>query len=217
MKKTLIVIGAGPGIGNAVAREFASHDFRVVLVARSADKLSEYRSQLEAEGIEVHTKIADAARPETLTAAIAEVRAELGTPDALVYNVGVTEPDGDREITGDFLVERYRVDVASAWDAANAVLTEEFAAKKGAILLTGGGFAKSFAPIPFLVALCIDKAALNGLNIMLHDRLAPTGVFVGSVIVSGAVVPGDEKNDPGLIAQQYWKLYTERSAPELVY
>lgn len=33
-KKTLILIGAGKGLGNAIAREFAAHDFRVVLMAR---------------------------------------------------------------------------------------------------------------------------------------------------------------------------------------
>ena len=34
-KKTLIVVGAGAGLGNAVAKEFAGHDFRVVLIARN--------------------------------------------------------------------------------------------------------------------------------------------------------------------------------------
>lgn len=37
MKKTLILIGAGAGLGNAVARDFAEHDFRVALVARSKE------------------------------------------------------------------------------------------------------------------------------------------------------------------------------------
>lgn len=217
MRKTLIIIGAGPGIGNAVAREFASHDFRVVLCARSKEKLDGYVKEMRDEGMEAYAKVVDAARPETLKEAIEETASELGCPDALLYNVGITEPDGDREITGDLLVERFRIDVASAWDAARFVATEDFAEKKGAIMLTGGGFAWSFAPIPFLVPLCIDKAALNALNIMLHDRLAPRGVFVGSVLVSGVVSPGDEKYDPALIAKQYWKMYAERDDYQIRY
>ncbi|OUO89415.1 3-oxoacyl-ACP reductase [Gordonibacter sp. An230] len=217
MEKTVVIVGAGPGIGSAVAREFAAHGFLPVLMARSAERLARYQREFREEGIEVVTKVVDAARPETLQTAIAEIGEELGCPDALVYNVGVTEPDGDREITGDLLVERFRVDVASAWDAARFMATDEFAAKGGAILLTGGGFAWSFSPIPFLVPLCIDKAALNALNIMLHDRLAPRGVFVGSVLVSGVVEPGDERYDPALVAKQYWKMYEERDEWQVRY
>ena len=42
-KKTIIVIGAGRGNGNAIAREFAAHDFRVVLMARSKGHLEAYK------------------------------------------------------------------------------------------------------------------------------------------------------------------------------
>ena len=47
------------------------------------------------------------------------------------------------------------------------------------------------------------------MNIVLHDALAPKGIFVGSVLVSGVITPGDERYDPALIAKQYWKMYEE--------
>jgi short-subunit dehydrogenase len=216
-KKTLILIGAGPGLGNAVAKEFAAHDFRVALIARRAEKLQEYENELKAEGYEVMTHTGDAAKPETLTAAIEAVRKAWGTPDALVYNIGITIPDGDREITSELLMERYQVDVASGYHCANVVATDEFAEKKGAIIFTGGGFAKTFQPILFLIPLCIDKAALNAVNIVLHHKLEPKGIFVGSVLVSGVIAPGDERYDPAIIAKQYWKMYTERKEFEIAY
>jgi len=89
--------------------------------------------------------------------------------------------------------------------------------KKGAILFTGGGFAKPFRPIPILKPLCIDKAAQNAMNIVLHYDLEPKGIFVGSVLVSGVVQPGDPKYDPALVAKQFWKMYTERTAYEVAY
>lgn len=216
-KKTLIVVGAGKGLGNAVAKEFASHDFRVVLIARNEEHLQEYKKEFEAEGIETYVKAADAAKPETLTEAINDATAKLGTPDVLVYNVGITEPDGGREITSELLLERYQIDAASAYHCTTLVATDEFAQKKGAVIFTGGGFAKSFQPIPILKPLCIDKAALNAMNIVLHYDLEPKGIFVGSVLVSGVIAPGDEKYDPALIAKQYWKMYTERKEFEVVY
>ena len=125
-KKTIIVVGAGAGLGNAVAKEFAGHDFRVVLIARNHEHLDAYKKEFDAEGIETYVQVADAAKPETLTAAIEKVRAELGTPDALVYNIGSTVPDGDRKITSSLLMERYQVDVASGYHCAELVATDEF-------------------------------------------------------------------------------------------
>jgi short-subunit dehydrogenase len=216
-KKTLILIGAGPGLGNAIAREFGKHDFRVALIARNADRLKTYEDELAALGYEVMTHAGDAAKPETLTTAINAIREAWGTPDALVYNVGITVPDGDREITSELLMERYQVDVASAYHSAMVVATDEFAEKKGAIIFTGGGFAKTFQPLLFLKPLCIDKAALNGANIVLHHLLEPKGIFVGSVLVSGVIAPGDERYDPDTIAKEYWKMYTDRNEFEVAY
>ena len=95
--------------------------------------------------------------------------------------------------------------------------TDEFAQKKGAIIFTGGGFAKTFQPILALKPLCIDKAAMNGMNIVLHAEYEPRGIFVGSVLVSGVIEKGDPKYDPALIAKQYWKMYKERKAYEVAY
>lgn len=217
MKKTLILVGAGSGLGNAVAREFASHDFRVVLIARNQSRLDGYKQDFEKEGFEVYTKTADALYPDTLTKAFDEIVAELGTPDVLVYNVGVTEPDGERKITNELLLERYQIDVASAYHCASLVATEDFAKKKGAIIFTGGGFAKTFKPLPNYTPLMIDKAALNAVNIVLHKALEPMGIFVGSVIVSGVIAHGDKKNDPPLIAKRYWQMYEERKEYEVLH
>ena len=217
MKKTLIVIGAGKGLGNAVAKEFAAHDFRAVLVARNEERLKEYVEEFRQLGFEAAYKVADAAKPETLTRAIRETEKEFGTPDALVYNVGITAPDGDRPITSELLMERYQVDAASAYHAATVVATEEFARKKGAIIFTGGGVAKTFQPIMFLKPLCIDKAALNAMNIILHYEMEPRGIFVGSILVSGVIAEGDARYDPAVIAKEYWKMYTERKEYEVAY
>lgn len=215
MKRTVIVIGAGKGLGNAIAREFAMHDFRIVLIARNKEHLEQYKKEFELEGIETYIKVADASIPETLTKAISEIQNELGTPDCLVYNVGITEPDGDRELTNELLMKRYQVDCASAWHCTNLVSTKEFGSKNGCVIFTGGGFAKTFKPFPGIRVLSVDKAALNAMNIVLHDMLAPKGIFVGSVIVKGVISPDTEHNAFN-IAKAYWKMFEERGDYEVV-
>lgn len=215
-KKTLFLVGAGKGLGNAIAKEFASHDFRVVLMARNQAHLDAYKQEFEAEGIEVYTKSADASRPETLTTAIHEAVEELGTPDAFVYNVGITEPDAGREITCELMLQRYQIDVASAYHCTNLMTTDAFAAKKGAIIYTGGASARTYATTDDFKVLRMDKSALNYMCTNLHHLLEPKGIFVGTVLIGGAIRPGDPNNDPAVLAKLYWNMYTERKEYEVM-
>jgi short-subunit dehydrogenase len=217
MKKILVLVGAGRGLGNAVAKKFAENDFQVVLIARNEKNLKNYVEEFKREGFTANYKVADAMNPETLTTAFKEIFTEIGTPDALVYNVGNTQLDGENEITSEILMQHYQMDVASAWHCAMLVATEEFSKKNGAIIFTGGGFAKTFKPILQLKPLCIDKAALNAVNIVLHEYFAPKNIFVGSVLVSGVISPEDEKYNPDKISDEYWKMYTERKNFEVLY
>ena len=214
-KRTVFVVGAGKGLGNAIAREFAAHDFRVALISRSEEHLSKYAQEFKEEGIEVYTKVADALYPETLTKAINELIKEVGTPDAFVYNVGVTEIDGDREITNELLLTRFQIDVASAYHCVKLIATDEFAQKKGAILMTGGGLA--LKPHYLVTPLSIDKAALNAANTLLHNYYEPKGIFVGSVLVDGLIGRGNPLFEPSVIAKEYWKMYTERKEFQVLY
>lgn len=215
-KRTIFVIGAGRGLGNAIAREFAGHDFRVVLFARDAARLRSYEEEFVNEGIEVYTKTADAAFPETLTKAIREAVAETDTPDVLVYNVGNTNPDIEGEITSEYLISRFQVDVASGYHCVNIINTDTFAAKKGAILFTGGASARTYQPTTTLKALRIDKAALNQMCNILHYLLKPRGIFVGTILIGGAIRQEDPYTNPAAIAKLYWKMFCEREGCEMM-
>ena len=61
MKKTIFIVGAGRGLGTAIGRKFGENDFRVVLMARNEESLKAFAEDFTARGIEVYTKVADAA------------------------------------------------------------------------------------------------------------------------------------------------------------
>ena len=216
MKKTIFVLGAGNGCGNRVAEKFGKNDFRVVLMARNAEHLAAYESEFKEKGIEVYTQVADASKPHSVTEAFADLKVRFGTPDVLFYNVGVTSPDteirGEKDV--DLLVERYKVDVAGAYHAIQQVLGEEFSQKKGAILVTGGGLA--MYPMYDYLPLSMDKAALRAMCLALHEELKKQGVYLGTLTVTGTIAPG-ERCDPTLLAEDFWKLYTERKDCEIVH
>lgn len=214
MKKTVIVVGAGNGLGNAVAREFAKHDFKVALISRRKARLDAYEAEFKKDGIEVCTKVADATNPESLTMAIRQIQGQFGTPAVLVYNVGITELESNT-ITSEILTKRYQVDCASAWHCAHLVATEDFAQNKGCILFTGGEFDKAHMMAPGIIPLVIDKAALKAMNGILHDLMEPRGIFVGSIVVNGVISEETEHNAEN-IAKAYWKMYEERKEYEVL-
>ena len=205
-KKTIVVVGAGQGLGNHVAERFAREDFRVVLVARRSEALAEYQKGFEAKGFEVCTVACDVTDAESVKAAFAQIRTVVGAPDVLVYNVGITSPD-EQPLTEQDIIRHFTADVVGAYSCIKAVASDEFAKKQGVILLTGGVAAVS--PFPGYTCLAIDKAALRGLTLAMRGELAPKGIFVGTVMVCG-VIGGNEHFAPSNIAEKYWQMYQDR-------
>lgn len=210
-KKTIVVVGAGQGLGNHVAEKFAKENFRVVLVARRSEALAEYQKEFATKGIEVGTVACDATDAESVKAAFEKIHAEVGTPDVLVYNVGITTPDA-QPLDEQEVLRHFKADVLGAFSCIKAVVSDEFAEKNGAILLTGGVAAVS--PFPGYTCLAIDKAALRGLTLAVHKELEPKGIFVGTVMVCG-IIGGNEHFAPANIAEKFWQMYQERKEWEV--
>lgn len=213
-KKTIVVVGAGAGIGNHVAEVFAKQEFRAVLVARNKAKLDGYVKDFQEKGYEAYAQVGDAADPASLNAVFEKVREQFGKTDVLVYNAAILEGGTPSSLSGEELMRHYQVDVASALDCVKQVLPEQLSAGEGTILFTGGGLA--LHPIAEYTCVSMGKAALRALAITLHQELKEKGIFTGIVTIMGNVAP-DTHYDPALIAEKYWQLYTERKTCEYVY
>lgn len=213
-KKTIVVIGAGQGLGNHVAKRFGKEGFRVILMARHEQTLKTYKQEFTDEGIEAYIHTVDASEPETLTTALHWVKSTFCTPDVLIYNVGITTTDEPGKTDCKELMRHYQVDVASAYHCTCQIADEEFGQKKGTIILTGGGLA--LYPHAAYLPLSLDKAALRAMVYALHEEMKSRNIFIGTVTVCGTI--GD--NDffaPSRIAESYWKMYNERGKCETVY
>lgn len=193
-----VVVGIGPGLGAAVARRFAAGGYAVTGLAREPARLAAI------PGVEV--RAADAADPTGLGAAITSD----GPVEVLIYNAyrATMAPGGPAGLEPAALIEDFRVNVAGALVAIQAVLPEMRAAGHGSILLTGGGLALD--PTGWLPAasLAIGKAGLRSLAQTLHKELAPEGIHVGTVTVAGQIHPGTAF-DPDRIAETFWTLHTQ--------
>lgn len=89
--RTALVTGASQGIGEAIGRHLAALGARVVLAARSADKLEALAGELREQGHEAHALTLDLAAPESLRERLAELPEDWSAVDILVNNAGITD------------------------------------------------------------------------------------------------------------------------------
>jgi 3-oxoacyl-[acyl-carrier protein] reductase len=88
--RTALITGASRGIGRVCAKKLASAGYRVVVAARTLEKLQELAGEIRAEGGEAHPIAMDMASSESIAAGIASASRDYGRIDILVNNAGIT-------------------------------------------------------------------------------------------------------------------------------
>ena len=89
--QTIIVTGAGRGLGEAIARRFAAEGGTVMLVGRQRAPLEAVADTLTAAGGRAWGHVADIARAEQVQGVVAAALALSGRIDVLVNNAGVVD------------------------------------------------------------------------------------------------------------------------------
>lgn len=220
---TIAVVGAGPGLGLAVARAFGNRGYDVALVARNQQRLDELAATLSADGIRAEGFAADVLERPSLTAALDRASSRFGAIDVLEYS-----PVGSASTTGlaspavstvQDVQQQIEFQLYGAMAATAAVLPAMRERGSGTVLITTG--AGSIDPRPMLGNVNAAAAALRNWTIGLHKELADSGVYAAhvgiGVSIDTAVVPGVPVAPAAEIAESYWTLHTERRLPEFVF
>ncbi len=206
MNPVCLIVGAGPGIGQAAAVAFARDGYDIALSSRDAGKLNALLPAVEKAGARALCYSADAGDEAALRKLIGKVRRDLGDPEVLIYNAAATHTARPTALTIKNLVADFQVNVAGALVCAQEVAGAMKAAGKGTILLTGGGFAHE--PAATYASLSLGKAALRNLAYSLAQELGGAGIHVATVTVYGFIQSGTHF-DPTRIAQAYIELHRQ--------
>ncbi|MFD9903577.1 SDR family NAD(P)-dependent oxidoreductase [Streptomyces sp. NPDC059063] len=204
-----IVIGAGPGIGQAVARQFAGDGSPVAVLARSRATVEGAVAAVEQAGGKAVGLLADAADEASLHAGLDAAVEQLGVPDVLVYNAAWVRYDRPGELSADELTAALRVNVVGAVSAVTHLAPRMSAAGGGTVLLTSGMPSARAAA----TSLSLGKAALRAARAVLAEEFGPRGLRIATVTVGGPVSPGSAL-DPDRIAEQYLRLARQPAAQE---
>ena len=195
--KVLLVTGAGPGMGRAVAVLAARAGARVALVARTEATLRETASLVESEGSEALCLAADVTSPSAVKDVVERTVERFGRIDALVHSI--LPPHFFRRILDmeDSDLESWRHSVEISVYGALLVGREVArvmaeAGGGGMVFVTATSALQGY---PAVSAHSVGKAGIHSLVQCMASELGREGIRVNSVAV-GVIDGATSKSTP---------------------
>lgn len=186
-RKVCLVVGAGIGVGGAIARAFAREGMAVVMTRRprNLDQLESLAEEIRAEGGEAHAMGVDARDEAEMTPLFDRIEKDIGPLEVVVFNIGANVHFNIRETTT-------RV-YSKVWEMAALAgfLTGREAARvmvprgRGSILFTGA--TASVRGREGFSAFAGAKHALRALAQSMARELGPQGIHVAHIICDGSI------------------------------
>jgi len=209
---TIAIIGAGSGLGAAVARRFGAEGFSVALLSRNQGRVDALAETLAAEGIEAKGFAADVRDPDSITRALEAATETLGPIEVLQYSP-LPQKDFMRpvlETTPADLVGPVEFSIYGPVAAVHQVLPGmRFLGKdKGTILFVNGGSAVK--PGRNVTGTSVAFAGQAAYAQLLNEVLGEEGIQVSQLIIGGRIIDGDPEKDPAVLAGHLWDLHTKR-------
>ena len=180
MQESVLIVGAGSGLSESIARLCRSKRMKVVLAARDINKLKKLKKEIIADTIKC-----DSTNIKSVSNLFKKTDQIIGTPNLVIYNpsksLGGSIVDLDPkkaheaiDITcyGGFLV---------AQQAAKRMLKK----KRGSIFFTGA--TASIKGFPESSVFAMGKFGLRGLAQSLARELHPQNIHIGHFIIDGGI------------------------------
>ncbi|SNT62921.1 short chain dehydrogenase [Asanoa hainanensis] len=204
---TVVIVGAGPGLGLSVAKVFGEQGFEIALIARRAATLDDLVEQLADAGIAAAGYPADIMDRPSLVRAFRDIAANHEPVEVLEFSPAPRGPEKGLVLAGPLDVSVANVQphldfyVHGAITATGQVLPDMLERGSGTLLYTTGP--GSVRPTPSMGNVALACAALRNWVLNLHDALAGKGVYAAHVPLS---FEADEV-DPDRVAPHYWDIH----------
>lgn len=188
--QSVLLTGAGAGIGRCIAVALAAEGANLLLVGRREQPLVETASAVAAAGGRAQVHTADVRDAASVAAAVAAAESAFGPVDILINNAGYGYYGSITELPEERWDQMMDVNLKGPFLFTRAVLPSMYARGRGqllhisSVLGTRGAAEKA--------AYCATKYGLNGFNDALHLECAPRGVRTMTLC------PGTTATDFGL-------------------
>lgn len=206
-KQVAIVVGAGPGLGNALVRRFARAGMSVAAVSRKGLTLDgpDYRGL-------ARSYACDATASAQVASTFAKVAGDLGVPDLVVFNVGTWDRAGILDISDELFEGAWRTGCFGGFVVGREAVRTMLPRGRGTIIFSGAtGSIRGGAGF---AAFAVPKFGLRALAQSMAREFGPKGLHVAHVILDGMIdqdgaAPSPTGLAPDAIAECYFQLHVQ--------
>jgi NADP-dependent 3-hydroxy acid dehydrogenase YdfG len=209
---TIAIVGAGKGLGAAVARRFGAEGFSVALISRNQARLDALAATLADDGVDAKGFAANVREPASIARALEAATETLGPIEVLQYSP-LPQKDFMRpvmETTPQDLVGPVEFSIYGPVAAVHQVVPgmRFLGENRGTILFVNGGTAVT--PRAHLTGTSVAFAGQAAYAQLLNEVLGAEGIQVSQLIIPGKIEAGDETKDPEVLAGTLWDLHVGR-------
>ena len=223
-----VPVGVRWGVGGAVSQKFAEEGFFVVLTTRREANASGLAAAIRENGGDCMIVELDLVSQDSISAAFATIRREVGDPDVLIYNAGYLEgrdlpPDQELleyvpveildtglhiSARGPFLVAKEVLPAMRKKGAGSFFFSNNSSSLRGKKRMTGQ-------------SLYYPRVLMRTLAQVLTEEYSEHGVHVANIVIDGSIdspgsraLPRNQNRrdliiNPVKIAEAYWYLHTQ--------
>ena len=186
-ERVCLVVGAGPGVGAAVARAFAREGLTVCVTrrARNLDELESLAASIRADGGKAHAFGVDAREEAEMIALVDRIEAEIGPLEVVVFNIGANVWFPIVETTTRVYTKVWEMAGLAGFIAGREAARVMTPRGRGTILFTGA--TASTRGRDGFSAFAGAKHALRALAQSMARELGPKGIHVAHIICDGSI------------------------------
>ncbi|MBX9802588.1 MAG: SDR family NAD(P)-dependent oxidoreductase [Caulobacteraceae bacterium] len=187
LKPSCLIVGAGDGVGSAIARAFAREGLAVCITRRPRNlgSLEAVATSIRAEGGEAHAFGVDARNEADLIALVDRIEAGIGPLQVVVFNIGANVRFPVVETTAQVYSKVWEMAALAGFFTGREAARVMGPRGKGTILFTGAT-ASTRGGAGFS-AFAGAKAALRQLAQSLAREMGPQGIHVAHVVIDGMI------------------------------
>jgi NAD(P)-dependent dehydrogenase (short-subunit alcohol dehydrogenase family) len=186
-KGVCLVIGAGDGVGSAIAQVFAldGHPTVITRRARNIEQLEARAEAIRSLGGEVYAKGVDARSEDETIALFAEIERDIGPIEVVVFNIGANVRFGIEETTARVFHKVWEMACFAGFLAGREAAKVMVPRGRGTIIFTGA--TASLRGREGFAAFAAAKAGLRAVAQSVARELGPKGIHVAHVICDGSI------------------------------
>lgn len=174
MPKTIVITGAGVGLGRALARRFAREGEKVVLLGRTFSKVKDAAEEIGERALAVKC---DVSSPDSVRAAFSEIAKTHKTIDVLINNAALFEPFKIVDATDEQILNATATNLAGPMLCCRAATMMMV---KGSHIINVTSESVDM-PFPHLSVYQSTKAGVERFSKSLSQELEPDGIRVTNI------------------------------------